>query len=136
LRLKSQPWSQDDDEEEEMAEEESGEEVEPPPKRRMLLGDDNDDEDKDMGEAKSSFEVRTAKLRKEIKKMEAEAVREEKPWQMVGEVTASARPENSLLQEHLDYDQVAKRAPIVTEEVSKRLEDIIVQRIKDKESIL
>jgi U3 small nucleolar RNA-associated protein MPP10 len=32
----------------------------------------------------------------------------------------------------LDYDNVAKQAPIVTEEVSKRLEDIIIQRIKDK----
>ena len=36
------------------------------------------------------------------------------------------------VQEHLDYDNVAKQAPIVTEEVSKRLEDIIIQRIKDK----
>ena len=35
-------------------------------------------------------------------------------------------------QEHLDYDNVAKQAPIVTEEVSKRLEDLIIQRIKDK----
>ena len=35
-------------------------------------------------------------------------------------------------QEHLDYDNVAKQAPIVTEEVSRRLEDIIMQRIKDR----
>ncbi len=32
----------------------------------------------------------------------------------------------------MDYDNVAKQAPIVTEEVSRRLEDIIMQRIKDR----
>lgn len=35
-------------------------------------------------------------------------------------------------QEYLEYDHIAKQAPTVTEEVSKRLEDIILQRIKDK----
>ena len=100
--------------------------------------------------------------------MEEEAISDKKPWQMIGEVSAVTRPENSLLQvisffkvtlwwsqmrfqsfkvsrdnpdkmfpiiefqEHLDYDNVAKQAPIVTEEVSRRLEDIIMQRIKDR----
>jgi len=64
--------------------------------------------------------------------LESEAVSEEKPWQLRGEIASGARPENSLLQEHLDYDTVAKAAPIITEEVSKRLEDIILQRVKDQ----
>ena len=64
--------------------------------------------------------------------MEEQAIMPQKPWQMIGEVNSIERPENSLLQEHLDYDNVAKQAPIVTEEVSRRLEDIIMQRIKDK----
>ena len=100
----------------------------------MLLADksSSDDEEKDLGEIKSNFEIRTAKLKKEIKKMEEQAIMPQKPWQMIGEVNSIERPENSLLQEHLDYDNVAKQAPIVTEEVSRRLEDIIMQRIKDK----
>lgn len=51
---------------------------------------------------------------------------------MKGEVAAPDRPENSLLQEHLDYESVGKQAPVITEAVSKTLEDIIIQRIKDK----
>ena len=100
----------------------------------MLLADksSSDDEEKDLGEIKSNFEIRTAKLKKEIKKMEEQAIMPKKPWQMIGEVNSIERPENSLLQEHLDYDNVAKQAPIVTEEVSRRLEDINMQRIKDK----
>jgi len=63
--------------------------------------------------------------------MEAAALGD-KPWQMVGEVAAPTRPENSLLAEHLDYDSLAKNAPAMTEEVCKKLEDIILQRVKDK----
>ena len=99
----------------------------------MILEDDNGEEEENFGrEIKSSFEIRTSKLQKQIKKLEALAVNGDKPWQMTGEVDATTRPENSLLQEHLEYENVAKRAPIVTEEVSRRLEDIIVQRIKDR----
>ncbi len=57
---------------------------------------------------------------------------DEKPWQLTGEIAGPARPENSLLQEHLEYDSVAKRAPVITEEVSRTLEQIIRQRIKDQ----
>ena len=49
-----------------------------------------------------------------------------------GEVAAFDRPENALLEEDLEYDTVTKQAPIITEAVSKRLEDIITQRIKDE----
>ena len=42
----------------------------------------------------------------------------EKPWQLAGEVAGPARPENSLLQEHLEYDTAARQAPVITEEVS------------------
>ena len=37
-----------------------------------------------------------------------------------------------MLEEDLEYDTVSKQAPIITEAVSKRLEDIIMQRIKDE----
>jgi U3 small nucleolar RNA-associated protein MPP10 len=120
------------------ADDEEMEQDEEPPmvtKRQNLLksddDDDDDDQDQDLGEVKSSHELRTIRLAKKIKKMEAEAV-ETKSWQLTGEVAAIERPENALLGEYLDYDTVAKAAPIITEEVSKRLEDIIVQRIKDQ----
>jgi len=105
---------------------------------KHLLSDDETDED--LGEVKSTHELRQLRLKKKIQKMEQEALSQvggvgkddQKIWQMKGEITAADRPENSLLQEHLDYDTVSKQAPIITEQVSKRLEDIIVQRIKDQ----
>lgn len=96
-----------------------------------LLQSDEDNSDREMGEVKSTHELRTMRLQKKIKEMEKEAV-EAGPWQMKGEVAALERPENALLEEHLDYETVSKQAPIITEEVSKRLEDIIKQRIKDQ----
>jgi U3 small nucleolar RNA-associated protein MPP10 len=37
-----------------------------------------------------------------------EAALAEKPWQLMGEVTGTTRPENSLLQEDLEYDQATR----------------------------
>ncbi len=129
----------DDQQEEEEQEDEDDDDqsndmaVEVPDKATKLLLDSSDDEtaEKDLGEVKSTHEEAQLRLKKKIKQIEDDAVGE-KPWQMQGEVAGPARPENSLLQEHLDYDNVAKHAPVITEEVSKRLEDIILQRIKDK----
>jgi U3 small nucleolar RNA-associated protein MPP10 len=100
----------------------------------------SEDEEEDLGEVKSTHELRQLRLKKKIKKMEQEAVGQveglekdgRKMWQMKGEITAVDRPENSLLQEHLEYDTVSKQAPVITEQVSKRLEDIIMHRIKDQ----
>merc|ERR1719510_2453598 len=92
---------------------------------------DQDEEEEEEEVVKSSHEVSQERLARKISRLEEAAVGE-KAWQMGGEVSAPVRPENSLLSEHLEYDSAARAAPVITENVSRRLEDIILQRIKDK----
>ncbi|NXX91978.1 MPP10 protein, partial [Centropus bengalensis] len=85
----------------------------------------------DPSEIKSSFEKRQEKMSKKIKNLE-EQLLEEKPWQLTGEVTAQKRPENSLLEEMLLFDHAVRMPPVITEETTLRLEDMIKQRILDE----
>ncbi|XP_067952164.1 U3 small nucleolar ribonucleoprotein protein MPP10-like [Watersipora subatra] len=80
---------------------------------------------------KSDYERRTEKLRERITAMEEEALAD-KPWQLKGEVTAKARPENSLIQEAVEFDSNVAPVPVVTMETTQNLESLIIQRIKDK----
>ncbi|NXO62657.1 MPP10 protein, partial [Phainopepla nitens] len=82
-------------------------------------------------EIKSSFEKRQEKMSKKIKSLE-EALLEEKPWQLKGEVTGQKRPENSLLEETVLFDHAVRMEPVITEETTFQLEDIIKQRILDE----
>ncbi|NWH29897.1 MPP10 protein, partial [Chloropsis hardwickii] len=104
------------------------------------LPDDSEAEDvtevqleKDINpsEIKSSFEKRQEKMSKKIKSLE-ESLLEEKPWQLKGEVTGQKRPENSLLEETVLFDHAVRMAPVITEETTFQLEDIIKQRILDE----
>ncbi|XP_074012709.1 U3 small nucleolar ribonucleoprotein protein MPP10 [Numenius arquata] len=85
----------------------------------------------DPGEIKSSFEKRQEKMSKKIRSLEEELL-EEKPWQLKGEVTGQKRPENSLLEETVLFDHAVRMAPVITEETTFQLEDIIKQRILDE----
>ncbi|XP_072527162.1 U3 small nucleolar ribonucleoprotein protein MPP10 [Salminus brasiliensis] len=82
-------------------------------------------------EIKSTYEKRQEKMAEKIEEMEKAAL-SEKPWQLSGEVTAQTRPENSMLEEDLAFDQASRMAPAVTEETTLQLEEIIKQRIKDQ----
>ncbi|KAF7241588.1 U3 small nucleolar ribonucleoprotein MPP10 [Varanus komodoensis] len=82
-------------------------------------------------ETKSSFEKRQEKMGAKIKSLEEELLME-KPWQLKGEVTGQKRPENSLLEETLLFDHAVRMAPVITEETTLELEDIIKRRIKDQ----
>ncbi|KAG6359321.1 hypothetical protein INS49_012842 [Diaporthe citri] len=99
------------------------------------VSDNSDDEDAlsdasagDPKSRRSAHERRQAKLSEEIRKMEAELVAK-RAWTLSGEASASARPMNSLLEEDLDFEHAGKPIPVITEEVSEEIEDLIKRRI-------
>lgn len=95
-----------------------------------LFAADAEDDGNDSQE-KSTFEKEQEKLQNLVKKLEEENV-EDKSWALKGEVASKKRPLNSLLEEDLEFDTVKKPVPIITEEVTSTLEDLIRQRIVDK----
>jgi U3 small nucleolar RNA-associated protein MPP10 len=80
--------------------------------------------------AMSTFEKRQKALADQIAQYEQEAVGP-KDWTLLGEASSRARPENSLLEEDLDFEHVRKATPVITEEVVKSLEELIKKRILD-----
>lgn len=79
---------------------------------------------------KSEFERIQERLREKIEKQERLNLLD-KSWQMRGEIASDRRPENSLLEEHLEFDHTQRPAPMISDETTSKLEDIIKQRIKD-----
>ncbi|GAB5353050.1 hypothetical protein AAMO2058_000005200 [Amorphochlora amoebiformis] len=76
----------------------------------------------------SRYEREKLMMQKSIKDIEGKIV-QPREWVMSGEVAATHRPENSLLEKDLDF-QMAQRLPEpVTEETTMELEDMIKQRI-------
>ncbi|XP_066925619.1 U3 small nucleolar ribonucleoprotein protein MPP10-like [Clytia hemisphaerica] len=80
---------------------------------------------------KSVFERRQEEISKKISKLE-EANVSAKPWQLLGETTSKTRPVNSLLEEHVTFDHTSVGTPVITEETTNTIEDIIKQRIRDQ----
>ncbi|TPX70369.1 hypothetical protein SpCBS45565_g01848 [Spizellomyces sp. 'palustris'] len=78
----------------------------------------------------SSFEREQKGLAAQISQLESEAIAP-KPWTLKGEAFSKSRPVNSLLEEDLEYEHAAKPVPVITEEKTSSLEDLIKQRIKD-----
>ncbi|KAJ1854838.1 u3 small nucleolar ribonucleoprotein MPP10 [Coemansia sp. RSA 638] len=103
-------------------------------KRTSNLFDDDDDDDNSgaANDGKSDFERRQEKLQGLIGKLEDEAVAG-KHWTMTGEVGSTVRPQNSLLAEDLDFDHMQKPVPVVTQEATLTLEDVIKRRILNEE---
>ena len=58
----------------------------------------------------SRFEREQQRLQRRIKALEQANVAA-KPWQLMGEVGSSARPENALLEEVVDFDRVVRAPP-------------------------
>ena len=76
----------------------------------------------------SSYEKRMSTLREEIASLEAENV-SKKDWTLMGEATSRSRPQNSLLEEDLEFERVMKSVPVITEDVVHSLEERIKARI-------
>ena len=80
----------------------------------------------------STHEKRMAALREEIAALETENV-SKKDWTLMGEATSRSRPQNSLLEEDLEFERIMKSVPVITEEVVHSLEERIKARILENQ---
>lgn len=64
-------------------------------------------ESEDETVAKSTFELRQERLQRKIDEIEETAL-SEKPWTLKGEISADNRPQNSLLEEVVEFDLTSK----------------------------
>ncbi|KAL4036394.1 hypothetical protein IC575_005131 [Cucumis melo] len=97
------------------------------------LSDSGDEEEEnetrtEPSENLSTHQKRLKKLQSEIEMME-KANLEPKTWTMQGEVTAMKRPKNSALEVDLDFEHNVRPPPVITEEVTATLEEMIQKRI-------
>ncbi|KAJ7070996.1 U3 small nucleolar ribonucleoprotein complex, subunit Mpp10 [Mycena amicta] len=114
-----------DSDEDTGSEEESLDDVEPLQRLKTdLFAEENDEPSQDL----STHERRLAELREQISNLEAENTGP-KDWVVMGEAGARSRPQNSLLEEDLEYERVMKAVPVVTDERVQALEDRIKARI-------
>ncbi|KAK8940465.1 hypothetical protein KSP39_PZI010719 [Platanthera zijinensis] len=80
------------------------------------------------GGALSTHEKELLKMQSKIHEME-KANLDPKMWTMQGEVTANKRPKNSALEVDLDFEHNVRPPPVITEEVTASIEDLIKKRI-------
>lgn len=113
----------DVDEEEEESENEEEEEED-------SVRDLFEDEEEDNEQEKSAFQRQQERLATQIEQYEEENIKD-KHWTLRGEATANVRPVNSLLEEDLEFEHANKPVPVITQETTNVLEDMIKKRILD-----
>ncbi|KAL8091692.1 M phase phosphoprotein 10 [Apium graveolens] len=86
------------------------------------------DDDNQKGKTLSTYEKQLEKQRSKIEQMEKMNL-DPKTWTMRGEVTAAKRPKNSALEVDLDFEHNVRPAPVITEEVTADIEELIKKRI-------
>jgi U3 small nucleolar RNA-associated protein MPP10 len=130
--------------------ESNGRKSDAPPKKKKSAFDDMDMDEDDAGSdledddhveteedqtkeegdevGKSAHEKRLERVKQQIEEFEMQNVGQ-KDWTLGGEASAKARPLNSLLEEDLEFDHAAKPVPVITQETTETLEDMIKKRI-------
>jgi U3 small nucleolar RNA-associated protein MPP10 len=133
-----------DEEEEEEDEEEHRDDEDDEGEEEERSGVDEDEEDEDSGSSEnegaeepvvdpkklSAYEKQKRKIEQEIKGVETELMGS-RSWELRGELAGKDRPENSLLEIHTEIERASKPAPLVTQEHTSSLEEMIIKRITD-----
>jgi U3 small nucleolar RNA-associated protein MPP10 len=100
-------------------------------KKMDLFGEGDDAFDSEEQEMMTPYRGQRAKLLEETRKLEEENVTD-KMWTLKGEINARSRPENSLLEEDLDFDFTMVPPPVITEQVTESIEDVIRRRVRER----
>lgn len=108
--------------------------------RRDLFDDESEVDDDgatpdntgDQQAHQSSHEKQKARIADEIRRLEAANVAK-KEWMVAGEARAVERPVNSLIEEDLDFERIGKPVPVVTNETTEDIEELVKRRILAKE---
>lgn len=108
--------------------------------RRDLFSDEDEDEDEDedndnegtrtKSQPMSKFERQQQELAEQIDQLENENIGE-KEWGMKGEAQAKDRPSESLF--NIQFERNVKAAPVITEESTVSIEDLIKERIRKQQ---
>ncbi|KAG6850523.1 hypothetical protein H0H93_012524 [Arthromyces matolae] len=95
-------------------------------KNDLFADEDDDTESQNL----STHEKRVAELQQQISELESENVGP-KDWVLMGEAGSRSRPQNSLLEEDLEFERAMKAVPVVTEQTVHDLEERIKARISE-----
>lgn len=93
--------------------------------------DKHGDSLQDKIQEKTAFQLEQEKVRKRIKECEA-GLLAPLSWHLTGEVSASKRPVNSLVQKETDFESTAKPELLVDTNLTERTESIIKMAIINK----
>lgn len=102
-------------------------------------GESSGDEDDEHAEAlaqeaaagaRSSHEKAQAAIAARIAELEERNLAK-RSWHHMGEASNKSRPKDSLLEVSLDFAAADKLKPVITEEYTETLEDLIIERIKE-----
>lgn len=97
-----------------------------------LFADEEEDVEDEATASMSSHQRRLNALQEEITRLERENVGK-KDWTLMGEAGSRARPENSLLEEDVEFESNRKSKPVNTPETTKSIEDLIKNRILENQ---